>query len=44
MIAILSATFLFWASGSTLTTENTGTVMEVDGIDVVGVAGDLRDS
>lgn len=45
MIVILSGTFFPWGSGSTLTTENTGTDMEMDEIDVVVVvAGDLRES
>lgn len=42
MIVIFSGSFFPWGSGSTLTTENTGTDMEMGDIDVVVVAGDLR--
>ncbi len=41
MIVIFSESFFLWGSGSTLTTENTGTDMEIDDIDVVVVGGDL---
>lgn len=44
MIVIFSGSFLPCVSGSTLTTENTGTDMETDDIGVVVVTGDRRDS